>query len=99
MGKQFIATTGYFFEQFNELLPFFEQAHTTYFIHYQIKGKRRTGICRFLLYANNPLLTVAYGLAFILSYFKLNPLQHAHADLFYMEQKQYYKFLHSLKTY
>jgi hypothetical protein len=36
-------------------------------------------------------------LVFILSYRKLNPLQEQHADLFDMQQKQCYEFVHGLK--
>ena len=94
---RFVAMTGYSFEQFDELLPYFQQAHVAYFNKFQINGKRRTGTRKFVLYANSPLPTVAERLAFILSFLKLNPLQEHHADLFGMEQKQCYEFLHSFK--
>lgn len=93
---RFVAMTGYNFEQFDELLPYFEQAHVAYFNKFQINGKRRTGSRKFVLYANSPLPTVGDRLAFILSFLKLNPLQEHHADLFGMEQKQCYEFIHSL---
>lgn len=80
-----------------ELLPYFEQAPTIYFNQFQINGKRRTGIRKFVLYANGPLPTIADRLAFLLSYLKLNPLQELQADLFHMQQKQCYEFVHSLK--
>ena len=95
---RFVAMTGYSFDQFDELLPYFEQAHTAYFSKFQINGKRRAGIRKFVLYANSPLPTIVERLAFILSFLKLNPLQEHHADLFGMEQKQCYEFIHSLKT-
>lgn len=85
---RFVAMTGYSFEQFDVLLPYFQQAHVAYFNKFQINGKRRTGTRKFVLYANSPLPTVAERLAFILSFLKLNPLQEHHADLFGMEQKQ-----------
>lgn len=94
---RFLSMTGYSHEQFLELLPYFEQAHTTYFNKFQITGKRRTGIRSFVLYTTGPLPSVADRLAFMLSYLKLNPLQQHHADLFAMEQKQCYQFLHSLR--
>lgn len=89
--------TGYTFEQFDELLPYFQQAHTAYFTKFQINGKRRTGARKFVLYANSPLPTLPERLAFILSFLKLNPLQEHHADLFDMEQKQCHEFIHGLK--
>lgn len=85
---RFVAMTGYSFEQFDELLPYFQQGHVAYFNKFQINGKRRTGTGKFVLYANSPLPSVAERLAFILSFLKLNPLQEHHADLFGMEQKQ-----------
>src|SRR5215210_6395398 len=94
---RFVAMTGYSFEQFDELLPYFQQVHVAYFNKFQINGKRRTGTGKFVLYANSPLPSVAERLAFILSFLKLNALQEHHADLFGMEQKQCYEFLHSFK--
>ena len=37
-------------------------------------------------------------LAFILSCLKINPLQEHHADLFGIEQKQCYEFVHGLRA-
>jgi hypothetical protein len=94
---RFVAMTGYSVKQFDELLPYFEQSHTTYFSRFQINGKRRSGARRFVLYVNSPLPAITERLAFILSYVKLNPLQEHQADLFNMEQKQCHEFVHSLK--
>jgi hypothetical protein len=95
---RFVAMTGYTVGQFEELLPYFKEAHDQYLSFYQMNGKRRKGIRRFVLYANSPLPSVEERLAFILSYLKLNPLQEQHADLFDMQQKQCYEFGHGLKT-
>jgi hypothetical protein len=95
---RFVAMTGYQVERFHELLPYFKQAHDQYLSRYQMNGKRRKGARRFVLYANSPLPTVEERLAFILSYLKLNPVQEQHADLFGMQQKQCYEFVHGLKT-
>jgi hypothetical protein len=95
---RFVAMTGYTVEQFKQLLPYFQEAHNQYLSHYQLNGKRRKGARRFVLYANSPLPSVEERLAFILSYLKLNPLQEQHADLFDMQQKQCYEFVHGLKT-
>jgi hypothetical protein len=95
---RFVAMTGYTVERFGELLPYFKEAHDQYLSRYQLNGKRRKGIRRFVLYANSPLPSVEERLAFILSYLKLNPLQEQHADLFDMQQKQCYELVHGLKT-
>jgi hypothetical protein len=90
--------TGYSVEAFQELLPYFEQAHNQYLSRYHLNGKRRSGLRKFVLYANSPLPSVAERLAFILSYYKLNPLQEQHADLFGIEQKQCNEFVHGLQV-
>lgn len=95
---RFVAMTGYSIAQFDELLPYFQEAHDVYLSRYQMNGKRRKGARRFVLYANSPLPSVEERLTFILSYLKLNPLQQQHADAFDMEQKQCYEFVHGLKT-
>lgn len=93
---RFLAMTGYRIEQFHFLLPFFEQAHQAHFKVFDLDGKRRTGMRKFVLYANSPLPTIEERLAFILSFLKLNPLQELHADLFGITQKQCSQFTHSL---
>src|SRR4051794_29597312 len=95
---RFVAMTGYTVERFGELLPYFKEIHDQYLSHYHLNGKRRKGTRRFVLYANSPLPSIEERLAFILSYLKLNPLQEQHADLFSMQQKQCYEFVHGLKT-
>ena len=89
---------GYTAEDFGQLLPYFFEHHDRYLSRYQINGKRRKGTRSFVLYANSPLPSVEERLAFMLSYLKLNPLQEQHADLFDMQQKQCYEFVHGLKT-
>jgi hypothetical protein len=69
---RFKAMTGYTVEAFQALLPYFEQVHDRYLSTYQLNGKRRSGLRKFVLYANSPLPTIAERLAFILSYYKLN---------------------------
>jgi hypothetical protein len=94
---RFVAMTGYQVEQFHDLLPCFREAHEEYLSRYQMNGKRRKGLRKFVLYANSPLPTVEERLAFILSYLKLNPLQEQHADLFAMQQKQCNELVHGLQ--
>ena len=95
---RFKAMTGYTVEAFQSLLPYFEQIHDRYLTTHQLNGKRRSGLRKFVLYANSPLPTIAERLAFILSYYKLNPLQEQHADTFGLQQQQCNLFLHGLKV-
>jgi hypothetical protein len=95
---RFKAMTGCTVESFQALLPYFEQVHDRYLTTYQLNGKPRSGLRKFVLYANSPLPTVAERLAFILSYYKLNPLQEQHADTFGLQQQQCNLFLHGLKV-
>ena len=96
--NRFTAMTGYTVEDFNRLLPYFKEEHQGYLSEYHMNGKRRSGYRRYVMYKNSPLPCIEERLAFILSYLKLNPLQEHHADLFGIEQKQCYEFLHGLKV-
>ena len=82
---------------FNQLLPYFTEAHHEYLSRFHLTGKRRSGYRQYVMYQNSPLSCVEERLAFILSYLKLNPLQEHHADLFGIEQKQCYQFVHGLR--
>ncbi len=94
--NRFLAMTGYSIDDFHRLLPYFEEAHDEYLSIYHLTGKRRSGSRSYVMYKNSPLPGIAERLAFILSYHKLNPLQEQHADLFGIEQKQCYEFIHGL---
>jgi hypothetical protein len=96
-ANRFIAMVGCSVEVFDKLLPYFEQAHDEYLSKYHLTGKRRSGYRRYVMYKNAPLPCVSERLAFILSYIKLNPLQEQHADLFGIEQKQCYEFVHGFR--
>ena len=93
---RFRAMTGYDLCEFNELLPYFEEAHNDYLSRYSLKGKVRSGQRDHVIYANSPLPCIEERLAFILSYLKLKPIQEQHADMFSMTQKQCNEFLHGL---
>ena len=95
--NRFPAMTGIKIEVFNELLPYFSEAHQEYLSQYHITGKRRSGYRQYVMYKNSPLPCIEERLAFILSYIKLNPLQEHHADLFGIEQKQCYEYVHGLR--
>lgn len=88
--------TGYTPALFQELLPYFVEAHDQYLAKYSLRGKPRSGARRFVLYTNSVLPTHAERLAFVLSYHKLNPIQQLHADLFGITQKQCYELVHGL---
>jgi len=96
--NRFIAMTGCSVEVFDKLLPYFEEAHNEYLSKYHLTGKRRSGYRRYVMYKNSPLPCMEERLAFILSYIKLNPLQEHHADLFGIEQKQCYEFVHGFRV-
>jgi hypothetical protein len=77
---------------FERLLPYFESAHDEYLSEYELSGKRRKGLRRYTMYSNAPLADRAERVAFILSYYKLNPIQESHADLFDITQRQCHEF-------
>ena len=93
---RFRAMTGYDLSEFEALLPYFEEAHYQYLRHHTMDGKLQRGQRLPVIYANSPLPCMEERLAFILSYWKLNPLQEQHADSFSMTQKQCYVFVHGL---
>jgi len=95
--NRFLAMTGVNIEVFNNLLPYFGDAHQEYLSRYHLTGKRRSGYRQYVMYKTSPLPCIEERLAFILSYIKLNPLQEHHADLFDIEQKQCYEFVHGLR--
>ncbi len=77
---RFVAMTGYSIEQFSMLLPYFNKAHQQYFSRYDLKGKKKKELRKFVIYSNSPLPTIADRLVFILSFKKLNPVQEQHAE-------------------
>jgi len=95
--NRFTAMAGINVELFNKLLPYFSEAHQEYLSLYHLNGKRRSGYRQYVMYKNSPLPCMEERLAFILSYIKLNPLQEQHADLFGIEQKQCYQFVHCFR--
>jgi hypothetical protein len=95
--NRFVAMTGYTVEKFNELLPYFSEAHDEYLSEYKMNGRRRSGLRSYTMYASSPLACMEERQAFILSYLKLNPIREAHADMFGIEQKQCYELIHGLR--
>lgn len=95
--KSFRSLTSLSLEQFDELLVYFSDAHDYYLSKYELNGKPRKNLRRFVIYANSPLPTVEDRLFFILVYLKNNPLQEYHAACFKMDQKLCNVFIHGLR--
>lgn len=72
-------------EEFEELLPHFEQAFLDHMSHWRMDGRPRTSR-GFSPYKNCPLPTPKARLLFILSYLKTNPIQSYHGAAFGMCQ-------------
>ncbi len=68
--SRFISMTGYTIEDFNRLLPYFEEAHDQYLSKHEISGKKKSGFRRFVIYQSSPLPSYGDRLCFILFYFK-----------------------------
>lgn len=94
----FLALTSVTVSLFDEILPFFEEAHDEYFRWHNVKGKRIARQRAYSIPANSPLPTVADRLFFILVYLKNNPLQEYHAAYFGMSQQQCGDWIHSMKN-
>jgi len=72
-------------DEFQLLLPSFEQAFQAYMAEWRLDGKPRTAR-RYTTYTNCPLPTPEDRLLFILVYLKTNPLQVAHGIMFGLPQ-------------
>ncbi|MDR0757273.1 MAG: hypothetical protein LBF85_05430 [Tannerella sp.] len=71
-APRFVAMTGYTFEKFTELPPYFKEAQDEYLSEYRMDGKRRSGLRAYTMYAGSPLPCMEERPAFILPYLKLN---------------------------
>jgi len=91
------AMTGLTEQEFQALLPPFEQAFVAYMHDHTIDGQPRT-VRRYSTYDNCPLPTIADKLLFILTYLKQNPIQEVQGQLFGMSQSNTNKWLHLLHT-
>lgn len=83
----FVALTSLTVEEFQALLPAFEDAFQAQMARWTLEGKLRQNR-RYTPYANSPLPTPAKRLLFILSYLKQNPTQAYHGQLFALPQGQ-----------
>ena len=92
----FLALTSVSISLFDEILPFFTDAHDEYFRWHDVKGKKLTRQRRHVIQSNSPLPTVADRLFFLLAYLKNNPTQEYHAAMFDMSQQQCGQWIHIL---
>jgi hypothetical protein len=89
------AMTGVTEQEFQALLPHFEQAFMAYMQDHTIDGQPRT-VRRYSPYDTCPLPTIADKLLFILTYLKQNPIQEVQGQLFGMSQSNTNKWIHLL---
>jgi Helix-turn-helix of DDE superfamily endonuclease len=94
-GDSLRAMTGLTNQEFQALLPLFEQAFVAYMQAYTIDGQPRT-VRRYSTYDTCPLPTIADKLLFILTYLKQNPIQEVQGQLFGMSQSHANKWIHLL---
>jgi hypothetical protein len=87
--------TGLTEEEFQGLLPYFEQAFVSYMQDRTIDGQPRTSR-RYSTYETCPLPTMADKLLFILTYVKQNLLQEIQGQLFGMSQSNANTWIHLL---
>jgi Helix-turn-helix of DDE superfamily endonuclease len=89
------AMTGLTEQEFQALLPHFEQAFVAYMHDHTIDGQPRT-VRRYRTYDTCPLPTIADKLLFMLTYVKQNPIQEVQGQLFGMSQSNTNKWIHLL---
>jgi hypothetical protein len=82
-------------DEFQALLPSFEQAFQAHMAEWRLDGKPRTAR-RYTTYTNCPLPAPEDRLLFILMYLKTNPLQVAHGLMFGLPQGKTNQWLHVL---
>lgn len=92
----FLALTSVNVTLFDEILPFFTEAHNEYFRWHNVKGERLARQRRHVIQSNSPLPTVADRLFFILVYLKNNPTQEYLGESFGMAQQQCGQWIHTL---
>lgn len=92
----FLALTSVSISLFDEILPYFTEAHDEYFRWHNVKGEKVARRRSHTIQSNSPLPTVAERLFFILVYLKNNPLQSYHATCFDMSQQQCGQWIHTL---
>jgi Helix-turn-helix of DDE superfamily endonuclease len=92
---EFLDFTSVTLDEFQQLVPPFEDAFQTYMAAWRMDGKPRT-TRRFTVYKNCPLLTPEDRLLFILVYLKTYALQVVQGRLFGMVQGKANQWIHVL---
>lgn len=82
-------------DEFQLLVPAFEQAFQAHMAEWRLDGQPRTAR-RYTTYTNCPLPTPQDRLLFILVYLKTNPLQVAHGIMFDLPQGKTNQWIHVL---
>ena len=90
-----LAFTSLTIDEFDHLLPDFENAFQDYMRQWRLDGKPRLARS-YVTYANSPLPTPADRLLFILAYLKTYSLQVVHGRLFGMSQSKANQWIHVL---
>lgn len=93
---RFRALTGMTQEKFDELLPWFKDAHDDYFRYHQLNGKPRSGVRPPVIYKSSPLPSYEDRLYFILYFLKNNVTQELLGDHFGMDQSKCSQWIHCL---
>jgi len=92
---KFLDMTSLTVEEFDQLVPAFEEAFEQRMNEWCLDGKPRTGRA-YRTYANCPLPTPEDRLLFILVYVKTNVLQVVQGELFGMPQNKANQWIHTL---
>jgi hypothetical protein len=93
--REFLEMTSLTVEEFEQLVPAFEEAFQERMKEWRLDGKKRSGR-PYTTYANCPLPTPQDRLLFILVYVKTNALQVAHGRLFGLPQNKANQWIHTL---
>jgi hypothetical protein len=92
---KFLDVTSLTGEEFQQVVPAFEEAFQQRMKDWCLDGKKRLGR-GYITYANCPLPTPEDRLLFILVYLKNNSLQVLHGELFGMPQNKANQWIHTL---
>jgi hypothetical protein len=94
-GLKFLDFTSLTVEEFEQLVPVFEENYQKRMKYVRLDGKPRTGR-EYQTYSNCPLPTPEDRLLFILVYLKTNNLQVVQGELFGMPQNKANQWIHTL---
>lgn len=92
---RFLDLTSLTVEEFEQIVPVFEEIFHERMKYFRLDGKPRVGR-EYQTYANCPLPTPEDRLLFVLVYMKNNPLQVLQGELFGMPQNKANQWIHTL---